>query len=102
MAAAYAARHLDELLPLTADLPPTPAPTQAPTAPGWRPLAAQTWTQTRASVSALTAGGWRSPRTLAFAAAFLIALLVLIGLGAAGLDLLDAGSHGHAGFAAPH
>src|SRR3982750_659231 len=33
MAAAYAAQHLDELPPLTADLPPVAPP--APTAPGW-------------------------------------------------------------------
>jgi hypothetical protein len=96
MAAAYAARHLDDLPPLTADLPPTPAPA----APGWRPLAEQAWTRTRANVSALTAGGWRSPRTLAVLAAFLVALLVVVALGAAGLDLLVTGPHGHGGLAA--
>jgi hypothetical protein len=102
MAAAYAARNLDDLPLLTADLPPAPAPAQASIAPGWRPLAAQAWTQTRASVSALTAGGWRSTRTLAVLAAFIVALLVLIALGAAGLDLLAGGPDGHGGVAARH
>ena len=34
MAVAYAARHLDDLPPLTADLPPAPGATEAPAPPG--------------------------------------------------------------------
>lgn len=101
MAVAYAARHLDDLPPLTADLPPAPGAAEAPAAPGWRPLAAQAWTQTRASVSAFTADGWRSPRTLTVLAGILLALSVLVFLGAAGLHLLFAGPHGHGGFPPP-
>src|SRR5436305_1876366 len=41
MAVAYAARHLDDLPALTADLPPAPEAAEAPAAPGWPPLAAQ-------------------------------------------------------------
>ena len=45
VAAAYAARYLDELPRLTADLPPAPA--TAPAAPGWRALASLIWLQVR-------------------------------------------------------
>src|SRR4051794_37120811 len=43
MAAAYAARFLDDLPSLTADLPP--AAPSAPVAPGWRALVLLAWLQ---------------------------------------------------------
>src|SRR3954470_3726 len=51
MAAAYAAQHLDELPPLTVDLPPVAPP--APTAPGWRALITLLLLQVRAGVAYL-------------------------------------------------
>ena len=102
MATAYAARHLHDLPLLTADLPPTPAqPARSTVAPGWRPLAAQAWAQGRATVAQLTAGGLRSPRTVAVLAGLILALLVLVFLGASGLHLLFADGHGHGGIG-PH
>jgi|tagenome__1003787_1003787.scaffolds.fasta_scaffold20989334_5 hypothetical protein len=102
MAAAYAARHVHDLPPLTADLPPAPAhPAPAAVAPGWRPLAGQAWAQGRASVAALAAGGLRSPRTVAILAGVLLALLVVVFLGASSLHLLFPDTHGHGSFP-PH
>jgi hypothetical protein len=49
MAAAWAGRYLDDLTPLTADLPPA-TPTQAATAPGWPALGAPTRRQLRHSL----------------------------------------------------
>ena len=54
MTAAYAARFVRELPPLTADLPPAPA--AAPAAPGWRALAVLAWLQVRAALSGVS---WR-------------------------------------------
>jgi Domain of unknown function (DUF1707) len=77
MAAAYAARLLRDLPPLTADLPPAPA--AAPTAPGWRALAVLAWLQLRAAVAGFSwRGSARSIRArprLALAAVALLALL---------------------------
>ena len=77
MAAAYAARFVRDLPPLTADLPPAPA--AAPTAPGWSALAVLAWLQLRAAIAGFS---WRgSARTvrgrprLALAAVALLALL---------------------------
>ena len=96
--AAYAARFVDELPHLTADLPPAPA--AAPVAPGWRPLLLLAWLQLR---TLLSRDSWRSagravrsrPR-LAVAA---VALLVLLSFGAAmageGFDHGDEIGHGH-------
>lgn len=102
MAAAYAARHLRDLPMLTADLPPEPAALQAPATHGWRPLAEQAWTQTRASVIGITAGGWRSPRALGLLAGVLAAILLVVLLGAGALDLLTGGPHGHPGLGPHH
>lgn len=102
MAAAYASRHLGDLPPLTADLPPASAPAPAAVASGWRPLATQTWIQMRASASTLASGGWHSPRTLAVVAAVLVALVLVVLLGAGALDVLMGGPHGHSGFGPHH
>jgi hypothetical protein len=77
--AAYAARHVHELPPLTADLPSAVPP--APVAPGWRAIAVLLWLQLR---TLLTASTWRGmvrsararPR-LAVAVAALFAVLML-------------------------
>src|SRR4051794_28979120 len=55
MAAASAAQFLDELPPLTADLPTAAAPT--PAAPGWRLLATLAVLQGRAGLGWITANG---------------------------------------------
>jgi hypothetical protein len=77
MTAAYAARFVRDLPPLTADLPPTPV--AAPTAPGWRALAVLAWLQLRAAVAGFSwRGSVRSVRArprLALAAVALLALL---------------------------
>jgi hypothetical protein len=85
VAAAYAARFLDDLPSLTADLPPAPA--VAPVAPGWRALVLLAWLQLR---TALSADSWRRARgavrsrpRLAVAAVVLLAL-VSFGAAAAG------------------
>jgi hypothetical protein len=72
MTAAYAARFLDELPPLTSDLPPAPVP--APVAPGWRPLALLALLQVR---TALTGLSWRTVRSRP---RIVIAVLLLLGL----------------------
>jgi len=77
VAAAYAARFVRDLPPLTADLPP--APSTAPVAPGWRPLFALAWLQLRAALAGFSwRGSARSVRArprLALAAVALLALL---------------------------
>jgi hypothetical protein len=93
MAAAYAAQHLDELPPLTADLPAAAAP--APTAPGWRTVATLAWLQTRGSVSAVRAEGLRSRRGLAAAAGLVVGLLLLVLLVVVGLHLFGGDATGH-------
>jgi hypothetical protein len=93
LAAAYAARHQHELPPLTADLPPAPA--LAPTAPGWRPLASLAVLQAHSSAATLMAGGLRSRRTLAVLAALLVAVVLLVALGAMTFGALFGDGHGH-------
>jgi hypothetical protein len=77
VAAAYAARFVRELPPLTADLPPLAAP--VPVAPGWRALATLAWLQLRAALAGFSwRGSARSVRArprLALAAVALLALL---------------------------
>jgi hypothetical protein len=96
MAAAYAAQHLDELPPLTADLPPGVPP--AAVAPGWRALLTLVLLQGRAGIGWLTADGLRSRRALA---ALLVLTVVLAGLVALVVAGFDGGGGGH-GFAGPH
>ena len=101
MATAYAAQHLDELPPLTADLPAVALP--APTAPGWRALVTLLLLQVRAGYAYLTADGLRSRRALAAVAVLLVVLAGLVALVVAGFgDGGGPGFDGHGGFAGGH
>ena len=95
MAAAFAAVHLRDLPPLTADLPLAPTTehtTARPTAPGWRPLGLMAWEQVRATVAGARNGG---PAAVRLAVAAVAALLVLVLLGSLVLDgLFDGGPGG--------
>jgi len=84
--AAYGARFLDDLSPLTADLPPAPA--TAPTAPGWRALALLAWLQLRTLFTRTTMRQVRSRPRFALAVAALLAVLAL------GAMVGDFGGHG--------
>jgi hypothetical protein len=76
VAAAYAARFVKDLPPLTADLPPAPA--SAPVAPGWRALTAVTLLQLRTSLAGISwSGTVRSRPRLAVAVVLVLALLAL-------------------------
>jgi hypothetical protein len=92
VAAAYAARFLDELPGLTADLPPAPA--DAPAAPGWRALAVLAWLQLRTAVADLRRSTFIAVRfrpRLAIAVVALLALLSLVAATTGG----GVGSHDH-------
>lgn len=91
MATAYAARHLDELPALIADLPPAVPP--VPAAPGWRLLLTLAALQIRAAIATITADGLRSRRALAAMAAMLLGVAALVALVIAGLHGL-ADPHG--------
>jgi Domain of unknown function (DUF1707) len=101
VAAAYAARFLDDLPRLTADLPPAPA--SAPVAPGWRALALLAWLQVRTAVAGLWRGIRRAVRSrpprLAAVAIATVALLALLSVMAAtaagGSDHRGYGGYGH-------
>jgi hypothetical protein len=97
VAAAYAARFLDDLPRLTADLPPAPAP--APVAPGWRALALLTWLQVRTAVTGLWRGTRRAVGSRPRLVLATIALLALVSLMAATAAAAGAGSdhHGYSG-----
>ncbi len=76
MSAAFAAVHLRDLAPLTADLPPAPAP--VPTgAPGWGPLGSMAWEQVRSTVTGTRSGS--TPVRIALAAVLAVLLLVAFG-----------------------
>jgi hypothetical protein len=79
-ATAYAARYVDELAPLTGDLPDP-----VPVAPGWRAVASTAALQTRTSL--LGASSWaaadRRRRRLVLLTALLIALLLVAAITAA-------------------
>ncbi len=79
MAAAFAAVHLRDLTPLTADLPPAPAAAEGvpsrPGAPGWGPLGAMAWAQVRASAAGPRSSG---PTTLRLVLATVLALLLFV------------------------
>ena len=77
MAAAFAAVHLRDLAPLTADLPPAPVALRQP-APGWRPLGLMLWEQVRTTITEARGGGPAAAR-LAFAAALAVLVLVTFG-----------------------
>jgi hypothetical protein len=94
MAAAFAAVHVDDLRPLTADLPPVRA--AAPVAPGWRQLGTIAAEQFRVSLTDAGTGKLH-PARVAFV--FLIALLLLAAFGSMVGDLLfDGGGRGRGGF----
>ncbi|MGY1616167.1 DUF1707 domain-containing protein [Geodermatophilus sp. SYSU D00691] len=81
--AAFAARYVDELPLLTADLPdPGPA---APVAPGWRAVASTAALQARTTL--MGAGSWgaadRTRRRLVLLAGVFLVLLVVVALTAA-------------------
>jgi hypothetical protein len=73
MAAAFAAVHVDELAPLTADLPSGRA-----VAPGWRPLAMMAVEQVRSSLHAPSSRRLAQARVV-LAVLVVVTLLVLIG-----------------------
>jgi hypothetical protein len=72
---AYAARFMDDLPRLTADLPPAPAPTQV--APGWRALALLAWLQLRTVPAGISWHGVRARPRLAVALAVALVLAVV-------------------------
>lgn len=90
VAAAYAARHLRELPPLTADLPAAAPP--APVAPGWRALLALAWIQLR---TALAGTSWRSIRARPRLAVALVAVLAVLFVGTATAGELIGGGYDH-------
>jgi hypothetical protein len=87
LSAAYAVRFLDEMPPLTADLPPAPAP--AAVAPGWRVLATLVWLQLRTLLTRTTLRSVRARPRLALA---VLALLAVLTLGATAFS--DGGDQG--------
>ena len=89
-AAAYAARFVRDLPPLTADLPPAAPP--VPVAPGWRALLVMAWLQLRTAVAGISWRGVRARPRLAIAMAALLAVLVV---GAATAGELIGGGHEH-------
>lgn len=96
MAAAYAARFVKDLAPLTADLPQTSAP--GPTVPGWRPLGAMALHQVRTSVTGVASGGLRSNRRLVLAVVLAVVLvLMVVMLGAVAGHALFEGASGYNG-----
>jgi hypothetical protein len=86
VAAAYAARFVRELPPLTADLPPATPP--APVAPGWRALAVMAWLQVRTALAGLS---WRGVRTHPRRAIALAAVLAVLFVGASAVGALAGG-----------
>ncbi|SDC88518.1 protein of unknown function [Geodermatophilus telluris] len=89
MAAAFAAVHLRDLAPLTADLPPAAA---GRAAPGWRPLGLLAWEQLRTTVSTARGGG---PAAVRLALLAVVGLVVLVALGSLALHGLLDGGPGH-------
>ena len=78
MAAAFAAVHLADLAPLTADLPPATTPTTTGAmAPGWGPLGLMAWEQVRATVAGARTGGSPALRIVLAAVATLVVLVLL-------------------------
>jgi hypothetical protein len=76
MATAFAAVHLAELGPLTADLP---AGLAHPAAPGWRPLATMAVEQVRASLHRSPTGSRITRARVAVALLVVLVLLLLVG-----------------------
>jgi hypothetical protein len=92
--AAYAARYVHELPPLTADLPPVAPP--APVAPGWRTVAFLLWLQLRTLLNASTwRGAVRTARARPRLAVAVVGLFAVLLLGAMTVGAL--GDHGGGG-----
>jgi Domain of unknown function (DUF1707) len=91
MAAAWAAVHVRDLGPLTADLPPV---RPVPGAPGWGVLATMATEQLRTS---LRGGGSGRLSPARVAAAFAVALLLVVLLGSLVGELVAGGFHEHGG-----
>lgn len=82
LATTYAARFLDELPPITADLPPAPEP--AAVARGWRPLLVLAWLQLRAALAGFSwRGTGRAVRSRPRLAVAAVAMLALLAFGVA-------------------
>ncbi|MGZ4572564.1 MAG: DUF1707 SHOCT-like domain-containing protein [Blastococcus sp.] len=77
MGAAYSARFVRDLPPLTADLPPASPP--APVAPGWRALMTLAWLQLRMALTGLT---WRRASSRPRLAVAVLALVAVLSIGA--------------------
>jgi hypothetical protein len=92
MAAAFAAVHVADLGPLTADLP---AGSATRTPPGWRPLATMAVEQVRSSLHD-TRSGRLNPARVAFAV--LIAVILVLLFGAMVGEFFGGGGHHHGGF----
>lgn len=95
MAAAFGARYVDELAPLTADLPAPAAP--GPRAVGWRQLGESFVAQLRHELQATASSGVRSRRFAVSAlAVVLFVLLVMTVVGAVLHGVAGPGDfHGH-------
>ena len=100
IAVAFAAVHLAELTPLTADLPS--AGRTVTSAPGWGPLAMMAVEQVRTSLRGVRTGRLTRPR---IAVAVLVAVVLLVIIGSTVVDLLfdgdgpgDRGGFDRAGF----
>jgi hypothetical protein len=92
MAAAWAAVHVRDLPPLTADLPPA---RPVPGAPGWGVLATMATEQVRTSLRGAGSGRLSAARV---AAALAVTLLLLLLVGSVIGELFFDGGHGHRGF----
>lgn len=94
MSAAFAAVHLEDLEPMTADLPTGPA--NSTSKPGWRPLLLMVLEQLQSSLRGAITGRRRSAQL--GAALLLVLLLITGGLVFAHLFLDNGGGPGHGGF----
>jgi Domain of unknown function (DUF1707) len=92
MAAAWAAVHVRDLGPLTADLPAA-RPIRTP--PGWAGLATMAVEQARSSLSGARSGGMSRTR---MAAALAVALLLVLLIGSLVGEVLFDGGPGRGGF----
>ncbi|MGY1714125.1 DUF1707 domain-containing protein [Geodermatophilus sp. SYSU D01106] len=100
MAAAFAAVHLRDLPPLTADLPAAAPVRLGP--PGWRPLGSMAWEQVRATVAGARSGGPAAVRLAIAAVVALVLLATLVSLVVHGLaDGLGLDGPGDRGFGGP-